>query len=284
MNSALWGLAAALAFGIADFCGRFTGRALGPASALLGMMLTGAIASTLNAHNQGWRFSLDWPLFLGGLAAMAAPLALYRAITFSSLSLVMPISAAYPALVVPISLVAGTLPGALEWMGMGLTCAGVAIVARTAGDDPDASLAADPANRYRAITYAALSSTLFATGLLIGQYAAAKHDPGTTVWLGRLVGAGVLVLAFLTSRRMPNLPIRWWPVILVQGLLDCIAYFFLLRGAKGEDAAITAVASSAFMVIAVLLGWLFLKEKVSLFCWSGIGLVFSGIAVLSALG
>jgi hypothetical protein len=38
------------------------------------------------------------------------------------------------------------------------------------------------------------------------------------------------------------------------------------------------------MVIDVLFGWLFLKEKVSLVCWSGIGLVFSGIALLSVLG
>jgi hypothetical protein len=31
---------------------------------------------------------------------------------------------------------------------------------------------------------------------------------------------------------------------------------------------------SAFMVIGVVLGWLFLKEKVSLVCWSGIGWSF----------
>ena len=70
----------------------------------------------------------------------------------------------------------------------------------------------------------------------------------------------------------------------MQGLLDTVAYFFFFLGAEGEDAAIAAVASSAFMVIGVLLGWLFLKEKVSLVCWSGIGLVCSGIALLSAYG
>ena len=61
---------------------------------------------------------------------------------------------------------------------------------------------------------------------------------------------------------------RWWPVLLVQGLL-VVAYFFFFLGAEGEDAAIAA----AFMVIGVLLGRLFLKEK-----------VISGIASLSALG
>jgi multidrug transporter EmrE-like cation transporter len=38
------------------------------------------------------------------------------------------------------------------------------------------------------------------------------------------------------------------------------------------------------MIIGALLGCLFLKEKVSLVCWSVIGLVFSGIALLLALG
>jgi len=283
MNSALWGLAAALAYGIADFCGRFTGRALGPASALLGLMLAGAIALTLNSPYQGWHLALDWPLFLGGLATTAAPLALYRAMTLSSLSLVMPISAAYPALVVPISVLTGALPGVMEWLGMGLTCLGAVVVARTAADDPDKSLAADPANRSRAIAYAALSSVFFTAGLMIGHYAAARHDPGTTLWVGRLAGAGTLTLVFLARRKKPNLPIRWWPVLLLQGLLDAAAYFFFLRGAQGQHAAIAAVASSAFMVVGVLLCWLFLKEKVSLVCWSGIGLVFSGIALLSAL-
>jgi drug/metabolite transporter (DMT)-like permease len=62
------------------------------------------------------------------------------------------------------------------------------------------------------------------------------------------------------------------------------AYFSFFLGAEGEDAAIAAVARSAFMVIAVLLGRLFLREKVSPVCGSGIGPVFSGIASLSALG
>jgi hypothetical protein len=38
----------------------------------------------------------------------------------------------------------------------------------------------------------------------------------------------------------------------------------------------------AFMVIGVLLGWLFLKETSA--SSAGIGMVFSGVALLSALG
>lgn len=284
MNSAFWGLAAALAFGTADFCGQFTGRALGPASALLGLMLVGAIALTLSAPTQGMHLAIDWPLALSGTAALVAPLALYRAMTLASLSLVMPIAAGYPALVVPVTLITGTMPGALQWLGMAVIGIGAAVVARTAADDPDVSLAADPVNRRRAVLYAAVANSLFAVALVAGGYAVAKHGASTTLWVGRMLGTGGLVLAFAAFRRAPNLPLRWWPVLLVQGMLDSAAYFFFFQGAKGEDAAIAAVASSAFMVIGVLLGWLFLKEKVSVVCWSGIGLVFSGVALLSALG
>ncbi|CAA7616604.1 hypothetical protein [Magnetospirillum sp. UT-4] len=54
-----------------------------------------------------------------------------------------------------------------------------------------------------------------------------------------------------------------------------------LLGAAGEDAAIAAVAASAFMVVGVLLGWIFLKVRIGAACWGGVALVFLGVALLS---
>jgi hypothetical protein len=127
---------------------------------------------------------------------MAAPLAFYRAMTLASLSLVMLIAAAYPALVVPVSLVSGTPPGVEQWLVMALTGFGAVMAAQTAAGDPGASLASGPDNRGRAILYAAIANALFATVLVAGQYAAAKHGAGTTIWVGRmpyyLCSAGLL--------------------------------------------------------------------------------------------
>lgn len=288
MNAALWGLAAALAFGTADFCGRFTGRALGPASAMLGLMLVGAVMLTLYATAGGlsppWDWRNGWTLVLSGITAMLAPLAFYRSMTLAPLSLVMPITAAYPAVMVPVNLLLGNVPSPLQWLGMAATALGAVVVARTAADDPDAAIAADPANRRNAIGFAALAGSLFAVTLLVGEHAAAAYGEERTLWFGRLAGAGLLLAAFAARRRMPRLPLRWWPILAVQGILDALAYFFFYLGAKGEDASIAAVASSAFMVVGVLLGWVFLKEKVGLACWSGVMLVFAGIGLLSMLG
>lgn len=288
MNAALWGLAAALAFGTADFCGRFTGRALGPASAMLGLMLVGALLMSLYAvaNDWSWHWNLDhgWPLAVAGVTAMLAPLAFYRSMTLAPLSLVMPITASYPALVVPVNLLMGAVPAPLEWLGMAATALGAAVVARTAADDPDAALAATPGNRRKAIAFAALAGSLFAVALLVGEHAVAAYGAERTLWFGRLAGVALLLAAFAARRSLPRLPPAWWPVLVVQGVLDALAYFFFYLGAKGDDAPIAAVASSAFMVVGVLLGWAFLKERVGPACWSGVLLVFGGVALLSLAG
>ena len=288
MNAALWGLGAALAFGFADFCGRFTGRSLGAASAMLGLMLVGAVLVSLHALADGltlpWRGDLAWALAVAALAATIAPLAFYRAMTLAPLSLVMPVSAAYPALVVPAGLMMGAVPDAWEWAGMAVTLAGAVVVARTAADDPDGAVAADPANRRRAIWYALLASLLFAVTLLAGERSAAAYGAEETLWFGRLAGVTVLLAAFALRRRAPLLPLRWWPVLALQGVLDAAAYGCYFMGAGGGDAPIAAVASSAFMVVGVLLGWAILKERVSPACWSGVAMVFGGVAVLSWAG
>ena len=80
--------------------------------------------SSLHACRSTLEDPTDWPLTWSGLAAVAAPLAFYRAMTLASLSLVMPIAAAYPALIVPVRLASGELPAVLEWRGMGLTGVG----------------------------------------------------------------------------------------------------------------------------------------------------------------
>lgn len=277
MNAALWGLAAALAFGIADFCGRFTSRALGPASATLGLMLAGALAFA-PGHAGLAAPPWDWRLLLAGTAAMVAPLALYRAMTLGPLSLVMPITAAYPALVMPVALVLGTVPSSGQWLGMAVTGAGALVVARTA----HAPAGEGGENRPAAIAHAGLACLLFAVALLAGGAAVARFGAGPTLWLGRVLGAILLLTAFAATRRRPRLPPRWWPLLALQGLLDAGAYFCFYRGAEIGDGTIAAATSSAFMVVGVVLGWLILREPMRLACWAGVLAVFGGVVLLSA--
>ena len=74
MNPALWGLATALGWGSADFIARFTGRALGHRSALLGMLGVSAVVLTLIVWLGGlplvWDPSGWWLVALTGLGVV----------------------------------------------------------------------------------------------------------------------------------------------------------------------------------------------------------------------
>jgi drug/metabolite transporter (DMT)-like permease len=99
----------------------------------------------------------------------------------------------------------------------------------------------------------------------------------------RVFGAFVtLLLLFLLPRHRQPVPLRWWPVLALQGLLDGGAYLALQVGSRGPDAAVAVVVASTFCVVPVLLARLVLREAIALAQWGGIALVVASVAVLSA--
>jgi len=290
MNSALWGAVAALAWGVSDFIARFTGRSLGPPRAMLGLMGVGC------AILGGWLLCQDvtipWhrinllTLLVASMAALIAPLMLYYSLTYGPMSLAAPIAAAYPALVVPASLLMGARPELPEWLAMIVTVAGAVIVARNADEDPDETIASDLKNRRRAIIAAVAAGSFFAVALLVGKDVADTLGNVQMLWLGRFIGFTTLLAILLVRRGGQGvlIPIAVWPLILVQGIGEATAYLLFFMANQGEGAAIASVTASGFMVVAVLLGWFFLRERISIACASGIAMVFSGVAVLGYLG
>jgi uncharacterized membrane protein len=75
---------------------------------------------------------------------------------------------------------------------------------------------------------------------------------------------------------------RWAPFVAAQGLLDAGGYLFLFAGSTGPGAEIAAVTASTFGAITTLLAWAVLRERIGLVQWSGITLVFTCVALLSA--
>jgi len=290
MNSALWGAAAALAWGISDFIARFTGRALGPPRSMLGLMAVGSLVLggwlLLNDLPISWDKIHPLTLLVASLAALIAPMMLYYSLTFGPMSLAAPIAAAYPALVVPISLLMGARPEPLEWLAMLVTVAGAVVVAHYADEDPDETIAADPQNRRRSIMTAMAAGGFFAVALLVGKEAADDLGHAQMLWLGRVIGF-TTILAILLARResvLRHISAGMLPLLILQGIGEAVAYLLFFMAGQGEGAAIASVTASGFMVVAVLLGWIFLRERISLVCASGIMMVFGGVATLSYLG
>ena len=85
----------------------------------------------------------------------------------------------------------------------------------------------------------------------------------------------------LVSSRRLDLPLRWWPVLIAQGLLDGGGYLALFAGSHGADTELAAVTASAFGAVTALLGRVFLREEMTWRQWAGIVLIFAGVAALS---
>jgi uncharacterized membrane protein len=284
MNSGVWGGLSALSLGTADFVARFTSRGIGKESALFGVLLIGVIALTgvaaVSRLPVVWNLSTSWLLLLNGAATTVMTLLLYQGLARGPVTVVAPIVATYPALVVAFDVMVGTRPTTLQWLGMALTLAGAVIIAGQAHADKEARAAS--AGDIRATIGISLAAAVaYAVLVVAGQAAVPIYGEFQTLWFGRVASLLVLGIFLLVRRVRPIIPGRWWPFLVVQALLDAGGYLFLFAGSAKPDASIAAVTGSTFGAVTTILAWLVLREMMAWVQWIGVGCVFIGVAALS---
>jgi drug/metabolite transporter (DMT)-like permease len=284
MIAILLGLAAALAWGSADFAARFSGRAMGPAAALLTVTATGAVMVSL------WLAATGHPLpaaaspaaLLYGTLSVVGTLALYEALRRAPIAVVAPLAGAFPAWTLAYMVIFdGLRPEPLAWVAMALVMAGVWLVARYAAADAQGQPAAPVA-----IALALTAGALFGLTLVAGLHATQTHGQAQALWLARVIGLLLmlpLTLALALRRRRPVPPPRWLAIAAGQGILDTLAFVAILAVRGEEDAAIAGVVSSTFGIVTIALARIFLREPVTRPQWLGIAATFAGVAMLSAL-
>lgn len=286
MNAALGGVLAALAWGSADFIARFTGGAVGHVKALFGMLLASAVVLTglvvfldlrIASFGAGW-----WLLLLTGAGLMLATLLLYQCLVRGPVTVAAPIAGTFPAFNILLALLLGVRPSAAQWLAMAAVMAGVVVVARSAkhfetrGEFP---------RRHLRVTVALslLASFMFAVTVAAGQEAGRVYGDVQAVFLGRWVSLVCCALLLMARREAPRIPLRWWPALGLQGVLDGSALLAVVAGSQGAASAVTAVLASTFSVVTVVLARVFLREAMSRGQWLGIVIVVFGVATLSAL-
>ena len=285
MNPAAFGLLTALGWGGADFIARFTGRAMGHHVALLGMLAVGSVVLPLVAWQAGvelvWQPQGWWLLLATGVGIMVATLLLYWGLARGPVTIVAPIVGSYPALNVAFEVALGARPTLGQWLAMAAVMLGVFVVARAAGSFEDGAEYSRSALR-KTILIAAAGSVAFSFAVGAAQHAAPIYGELQTVVMARWISLISIALVLLWLRRAPVMPRRWWPWILLQGLLDGGAYVALLAAGSGAGAAIAVVVASGFGAVTVILARIFLKEAMTPFQWGGVLLIIGGVAVLSA--
>jgi drug/metabolite transporter (DMT)-like permease len=284
MTPGLWGAGTAVCWGTADFVARFSGRAVGHHSSLLGMLSVGALLLTAWMFIEQPAVTWSWEAILlvvcAGVALMAATLWLYQGVARGPISIVEPIVCSYPILTVLLTVIDGHTPSTIQFLFMAITMAGVLLVARSTGSHIDAGH--DRALLRGTILISILSAIAFGVGVYLSQRALPLVGDLPTLWSSRIVSLASLIILMLVMRERPALPARWWGALASQGLLDTAGYAALYQAAYGEGSGIAAVVASSYGALSTLLAWIILRERVNRAQWAGIALVFGGVAGLSA--
>ena len=128
------------------------------------------------------------------------------------------------------------------------------------------------------------ASFMFAVTVAAGQEAGAIYGDVQAVFLGRWISLACCALLLALRREVPRIPLRWWPALGVQGVLDGSALVAILAGSQGAGSAVTAVLASTFSAVTVILARIFIREAMSWGQWLGIAIILLGIAAASGLG
>jgi drug/metabolite transporter (DMT)-like permease len=137
MNSALFGLVAAVTWGIHDFLARYPARAVGAVPTELAVTVVGLVILSAWILVTGVDLHIAWPkLWLvaaSGICIVLGALSLFSALALGPISVVAPIASSYPAIAVIFALALGSYPSLLQWLAITAVMAGVTIVARSGG-------------------------------------------------------------------------------------------------------------------------------------------------------
>lgn len=280
--SLIFGLFAALAWGLHDLCVRFAapGRPVLPLLAVV--LASGAVPLLALSGIEG-----GWPQMTpragglslaAGLAFALANISLYNAFAIGPVALVAPIFGAYPALTLLHAAATGRPAGPDQIAAVAAIILGVALVARFSQDTT-----ADPARKRQAILWACAGAFAFAATFALSQAAGragGADSEWATIALTRLSALVVVILVVLPRLRHAFRAPMPWRLLLAMGLLDAGALSAVSLAARLPHPEFAAVTASVFGVVTILLARLVLGEHVRASQWAAIAMVFAAIAWL----
>ena len=272
--AALWGLAAALAWGFGDFAGGLATRRSGEfsvmrVSSVIGLVFLVALALLRSSPLPSLQDALLG--VVGGLVGVVGLLTLYRALATGKMSLVAPITAVMANLVaVAISAATEGVPGILKWLGFGLAAFGVWLLSRPSG--------------VVQLSKAVLGLSVLAGICFGGTFAIAAQysgaDVGWTVVCLRLTTVISIFTIIAFQKGVPSLPRALLPLVLVAGICDSLGnVFFALAGQAGR-LDVSAVSSSLYPAFTLFMAVLVLRERLQPWQVLGAGLCLVSIGLI----
>jgi uncharacterized membrane protein len=278
----IFGLAAALGWGLADFAGAVAGRRIGSiVTVIVGQVLSFAFMSiVLLASGDpiapigpivGW-------IALNGVFTAIAYMTHYRALELGPVAVVSPIGATYAVVGVTLAIVIlGERPDPVQLLGAAVTVFGVMLVSTDLR-----KLRAGTHGMPPGLPWAIVSAVGFGVAAFLLGYASQQVGWVAGLWASRVAQVACYVpFAFLYRRQLAALRpgVGLW-VALAAGGADILGVTTYAAGAERGYLSIVLAASAVFPMIAVLLSIRYLHERLVPNQFVGIGFVAAGLLML----
>jgi drug/metabolite transporter (DMT)-like permease len=282
----IFGLAAALGWGLADYAGAVGGRRIGSLPAVVigqalsaAFMVVLALATSQHASRVSSVLGL---LVLNGVCTAVAYATHYRALELGPVAVVSPIGGSYAVVGIALAmLIRGERPGGVALLGAAIAVAGVALVstdvralrAGIRGHAPGVPLAIVSAVGFGVAAFI-LGTVAKELGWILGLCASR---------VAQVVSYAPLVVvrrgAFARVPRLPGAAIGVG-VALLAGAADLLGVTTYSAGAEAGLLTIVLAASAVFPAVTVGLSIAFLNERLVPNQWGGVVLVVAGLLLL----
>jgi drug/metabolite transporter (DMT)-like permease len=284
----IYGLAAALGWGLSDLWAAISGRRIGSGRTVVISQIAAAILVSLILLLA--RPSLDriptvagW-LVVNAFLGAAAYATLYRALQLGPIAVVSPVLATYA--IVPVLLavvILGESLDALAAIGAAVTIAGAVLTSTDLRE-----LRTETRTSVPGLPWAIVSTLLFGVATYVMGWSAQEAGFLASLWFGRTAIAIVVVLAavVLWARSRTRgaetagltTPAIWFAAAV--GVAELAGTIVYARGAEIGFVSIVTAASATYPLIPVLGGLHLLEERLAPSQYVGIALVVLGLAML----
>jgi drug/metabolite transporter (DMT)-like permease len=281
----LFGIAAAVCWGLGDYFITLLTRRVGTTAALLSVQVLSLAAWLVFLIATPTRAAatpaLWWLLAATAVCHVLGLVFVYRAFEVGTLSIVSPISAGFAVVTALLALGTGERPPAIALIGACLLVGGVILATRPA------STPGGPRPSIAGVPEAILSALAFGTMFwLFYFHVQPKLGYAWPLVFLKAMAVGSTLLVFLRRRPAEAAPLR--PSLgrlailaLAAAGADTVAWLAYIGGTSAAYATVVTALASLFSVVTVLLAWIFLRERLAAHQWTGVAIILGGILLVS---
>ncbi len=278
----IFGLSAALCWGLGDFAITTLARYVGSARCLLYIQLF-SLASwicLLAVFPHKAEAGIN-PWLLAGLAGVFHVVGLamtYRAFEIGTLSFVSPIASSFAVVTTLLFVIAGDSPPVMALVGIVLLTFGIIVVTRSTASDGPVTLKGVPEAVMSALGFGVMFWLIYA-------YVKAPLGDVYPLILLKLMATS-FAMAYVARSPKPE-PAKLPPIgklvgiAFVAALCDTLAWVSYLFGFKENHGAVVTALASLFSVVTIVLAGIFLRERLNKLQWVGVIVILGGILLVS---